>query len=101
MTIPELQWIIAGLLGVLLIVIGRIFLWFHCRVTDCEIRMRQAVTSTDMQTCADGIKTDVRAQGEHTLTKLKLMLSEHTHEITQAQRKELDAIHALTKGDIS
>jgi len=96
MTVPELQWIIAGLLGVLLVVIGRIFLWFHCRVTDCEIRMREAVTKGDMTMCADGIKQDMHMQGEHTLTKLKLMLAEHTNEITRSQQRELDAIHELS-----
>ena len=96
-TIQELEWVVGGLLGILLIVIGRIFMWFHCRMTDCEIRMREAVTKLDLHACSEGIREDGRTQSEHTITKLKLMLSEHTNEITRSQREELDAIRKLAE----
>lgn len=96
-TIQELEWVVGGLLGILLIVIGRIFMWFHCRMTDCEIRMREAVTKEDMHECSTGIRNDVREQSEHTLTRMRLIMSEHTNEITRSQREELDAIRELAK----
>ena len=59
--------------------------------------MREAVTKLDLHSCSEGIREDGRTQSEHTITKLKLMLSEHTNEITRSQREELDAIRKLAE----